>query len=132
MTLAASKAGLYYAGVCAPNSEWGTLKVSGYGSVFAKIADGQISGGTSDKYAETNFSVYPNPTTGVFRLDIQDASFLNNETNLTVVNLLGEIVLSQDVDAASTSLNLENQPAGVYFLYVRTASGTSTQKIIKE
>ncbi|MFM9945118.1 MAG: T9SS type A sorting domain-containing protein [Bacteroidia bacterium] len=130
LALAANGTSVYFAGVCSPTSEWGTLSTPRYGSVFAKI-DGTSSGEIRFENSKTGISVYPNPSTGIFTLDIRNSAVLLN-SKLSIVNTLGEIVFQADVKEQLTNLNLEWFPKGIYFLQVSTDKGITTKKLIVE
>ncbi|MBL7815103.1 MAG: T9SS type A sorting domain-containing protein [Saprospiraceae bacterium] len=72
---------------------------------------------------KTVFSVYPNPTNGIVNVVNQSDS----ETQIEVLNSLGEIVLKTDT-AMSTTLNLTHLSAGIYV--IRTSNG-DIQRIVK-
>ena len=73
-----------------------------------------------------DFTIYPNPTSGV--LNIAHPSITDG--NIEVRNISGAIVHTQKVGSNSSVLNL-NVVAGLYFVTVETAKGvTSTQKVI--
>lgn len=128
MALTSSTAGVYFGGVCAPSSEWGTLKVTGYGSVFAKIEDGTNQGGIKNSKITEIISVYPNPSRGIFNLNLKNI----NEGNISIVNTLGEIVYQSEVNNQSSVLDLSNYPKGIYFLQLKTRDSLITAKLATE
>ena len=73
--------------------------------------------------------VYPNPSKGVFNLDLK-----SQVKNITVVNALGAIIYEENIDAASTvtskSIDLSNYTNGVYFINVSDNTGSSSYKVI--
>ncbi|MFO7935655.1 MAG: T9SS type A sorting domain-containing protein, partial [Bacteroidales bacterium] len=80
---------------------------------------------SSTKINENNndFAVYPNPSSG----NITISSPVNIE-HLLVYNQLGVLCQSKfNVNAGSTIVTLEK--SGLYFLLVKTSSGTITKKI---
>jgi hypothetical protein len=76
-----------------------------------------------------NLTAHPNPTTGLFTIDLGQEY---NNIAATIRNTLGQIISTQNY-ISTRQFNLEiNQPAGVYFVEVRTKTGLSkTLKIIK-
>ncbi len=62
-----------------------------------------------------NEMVYPNPFTD--KIQIQTAS--SNESNLTLINQVGQVVLSSTF-VKQTTLNTENLPSGLYFIQVNS------------
>jgi Secretion system C-terminal sorting domain len=73
--------------------------------------------------------VYPNPSKGIFNLDLK--SQINN---ITVVNTLGAIIYEENIDKSSTettkSIDLSNYTNGVYFINVSDDNGSSNYKVI--
>lgn len=73
-------------------------------------------------------SIYPNPTNGLFMVNIND---FNNAT-LTVIDVLGKAVLNQNITSASTPVNLTGYNKGVYFVKVESNNGNTIKKIVIE
>lgn len=128
MALASSTTGVYFGGVCAPSSEWGTLKTTGYGSVFARIENGTAPGAVKRIDSEATFYVFPNPSNGIFHLNLKNT----NKCNLTLINNLGEVINKFEVYNQTVTLDLSNYPKGIYLLQLNTESGLTTKKIILE
>lgn len=63
---------------------------------------------------ELNMSIYPEPSTGIFNLNIGQPL----PVRLKVFNLLGECVHQQTGSTSIHEINLSNQPNGLYFLQV--------------
>lgn len=71
----------------------------------------------------SDFTVYPNPSKGVFE-------FSEKVMNITAFDMSGKLVKSQN--KASTKLDLSNLPNGSYLIRGTTESGKSfTRKVIK-
>jgi hypothetical protein len=76
-------------------------------------------------------TVYPNPTTGIFTINNVETQLTS--CNLEIYNLLGEKVYSSRIQHPISSINISNQPSGVYFLKIIDLDGSSVvKKIIKE
>lgn len=73
--------------------------------------------------------VYPNPTKGVFTID-----FKSEIKNIKVVNILGEVVYNENIDAANAEttkkIDLSNFTNGVYIVNVSNDKGESSYKIV--
>lgn len=73
--------------------------------------------------------VYPNPSKGVFNLDLK-----SQVKNITVVNMLGAIIYEENIEANTTlttkSIDLSNYTNGVYFINVSDDTGSSSYKVI--
>ncbi len=71
-------------------------------------------------------NVYPNPSTGIFNVD------LHNVNTIKVLNTLGALVYQEkvNVDETKTTLDLSSFGNGIYFIAVTNDKGTTNKKII--
>ncbi|MGP8214724.1 MAG: T9SS type A sorting domain-containing protein [Bacteroidia bacterium] len=76
-----------------------------------------------------SITVYPNPSSnGVFTVQWSEVS---GQSSAEVYNVLGEKVYSQlTIHNSQFTINLENQPSGVYFVKVTSNTSTQTVKLI--
>lgn len=79
-------------------------------------------------------SAYPNPANDVLNLNLTLTN--NEECLITMTNMLGQVVLSQNNTVAAgfstVQLNTSNLQAGVYFVNVTAAGSTATSKVVVE
>tara|TARA_B100000809_G_C15117168_1_gene522909 strand:- start:1297 stop:2550 length:1254 start_codon:yes stop_codon:yes gene_type:complete len=76
-----------------------------------------------------NLSLYPNPTTGSFTIDLGETK---QDIKATLINGLGQVVYSKEI-ASTNSFTIElDSPKGFYFLRLETQGDVITKKIIKE
>jgi hypothetical protein len=75
-------------------------------------------------------SVFPNPGTGSYTLRDKKQNLIGS--TLTVMNVLGEVVLSKQISEESTMFDLTEYSSGIYFVNVNSVDGTLSQKIIKK
>ena len=68
-------------------------------------------------------SIYPNPTNGLLNINA------NGLQHITITNLMGQIVYSQDVDTDFITVNMNQFGNGFYMVRIETANGTSLQKV---
>lgn len=83
--------------------------------------------------AASDFEIAPNPTSGL--VTIQWLELTGENVHAELLDISGRIINRYDEDAFSGILNLqlENQPAGLYFVRVYSESGhQSVQQLIKE
>jgi hypothetical protein len=80
--------------------------------------------GIEENEAE-NFSIYPNPATNL--VNIESASPISS---IRIINYTGQVVYNQNVSGSNVQVNTGDFPAGVYFVNIRTAEGTTTQKLL--
>jgi hypothetical protein len=51
---------------------------------------------------------------------------------VSVLNLLGQMVNTYSVNGDELEINLENQPSGVYFIQIMSGEKQTVKQIIKE
>src|SRR6185312_5020783 len=83
----------------------------------------------SEVSAATSIKVYPNPSNGVFNVEI---SSITGNPQIAVFNVLGQEVYTSRLTGTQTTLNLVAQPKGIYLYRVINENGTpvSTGKIV--
>ncbi len=75
----------------------------------------------------TNVQIWPNPTQDL--LNIIDDEVINN---ITVSNLIGQIIINKDYNTCNIQLNLHQLPQGIYIVKLKSNEETSIAKIIKQ
>ena len=74
-----------------------------------------------------NVKVYPNPSSGIFQLQIQE------EVQLEVYDLMGKMVLQKNVQAGAAFFDLSQYASGIYILKATNVfEDTIVSKIVKE
>lgn len=92
---------------------------------------GQIGVGIKENQQVTIVNAYPNPTKGI--INIESAVSINNNVKVQILNLLGQILLEENIDTSQHTFNIQNFTNGLYFLKIFIEGKLiSTQKIIKE
>ena len=77
---------------------------------------------------EINVSVYPNPTTGLFRIQNTGSKIQSVE----VYDVFGKLISSTEVNDNDVTIDVSNYTKGVYFTRIRTENGTVTKKVVKQ
>jgi hypothetical protein len=74
-------------------------------------------------------SIYPNPTTGKFTLDLKGVG----AATVQVHDMYGKSILAamESVDP-SMVLDLSNHPSGIYFVTVQSAQGSKTLRVVRQ
>jgi hypothetical protein len=75
-------------------------------------------------FDNNSFSFYPNPTSGILTL-----SYSASITNVTVFNLIGQMVLDSKTNMSEVQIDLSSLTSSTYFVKVGTVDGDS--KVIK-
>jgi subtilisin-like proprotein convertase family protein len=88
--------------------------------------------GISEASAENSVSVYPNPTSGMFTLVYDNASF--TEIRINIVDLQGKLVYSSLDQNNSVQFNkqiaLDGIAKGIYYIKLETGSSVTMKKLI--
>jgi len=74
------------------------------------------------------FTIYPNPTNGIFTIELGAVS----DYDVTVNNILGQIVFSTITNGMNTSIDLSSFDKGIYTVELKDENSTYTEKIIVE
>lgn len=98
------------------NNSFGTFQVSAY--------DASLSAGS---FNNSNFLIYPNPVK-----DMLNISYSSEISYVRVVNMLGQEVISRDINATSTQLDMSHLSAGAYLVTVSSGDALKTLKVIKQ
>ncbi|KAB2917340.1 MAG: PKD domain-containing protein [Bacteroidetes bacterium] len=106
-----------------------TLKISDNGCSSTTTKEVKINVmGTENVSNEGMFEAYPNPVSSTLNIKLTGAQTANT---IKVLNMLGQQVLVHTVTDATQNtfaLDLSNETAGVYFVYVTTENGTYNTK----
>lgn len=89
----------------------------------------QVCSGIEDVINGEFVEVFPNPSTGVFSLDLRDV--MSNNNTITVTDLNGKQVFNQERVAGNSvfNLNLNSVAEGIYLLQVTTEETTLINKL---
>ena len=81
----------------------------------------------SDSFDNNSFVAYPNPVKDVFNV-----SYTSEISSVRVMNLLGQEVLSRDVNATSTQIDMSQVSTGAYIVNVTVGDTIKTIKVVKQ
>lgn len=93
-------------------------------AVTGSFTTSAVSG--TDSFGKNGFVVFPNPANTL--INVQAGASISQ---LTLVNLLGQTVLTQSANGTQAQLNLAGVAAGTYILQVTSGDRTSAVKVIK-
>jgi hypothetical protein len=77
---------------------------------------------------ETGVSIYPNPSTGIFTIKLED----EKNSTIEVYNIIGEKIFSLKTQNESTLIDLTDQPRGMYILKIIGSKQSFNERIIKQ
>jgi type IX secretion system substrate protein len=76
-------------------------------------------------------TIYPNPSNGMFTLELSGVAKDAKTLNISLYNMLGEKVLEiTNVSPSSQSMDVSALSNGTYFVKVRSDNGHYTKKIM--
>ncbi len=78
--------------------------------------------------ASQSVKIYPNPTSKQIQIDVLNAGW----EQASLSNALGQVVLSQPIQKGHNTMDLVTLPTGLYYLQVRGAAGSITEKLQKQ
>ncbi len=83
--------------------------------------------------AVIEINVFPNPSNGIFQLNVNT----NKQDNYTleVKDVLGRVIYSSALVSSGnykTTIDLQEQPTGIYFVSVSSSNGNRVIKVVKE
>ena len=84
-----------------------------------------ISTGSEEKWIELNYKVYPNPTTDIVTLNVENRH--SEMMKYTLISVDGKVILSENISSEKTDIPMQTCTNGIYFLNVSDAQN----KIIK-
>jgi uncharacterized repeat protein (TIGR03803 family) len=98
----------------------GTTYENKYGAIFKYEL---TTTGINDTHAANDFSVYPNPAASQLTIKV------NQQAQIKIVNILGEVVKTETVIGAST-IDVSNLTAGVYIVKISDGRTTKQSSVI--
>lgn len=73
-------------------------------------------------------SISPNPTNGLVTINVANGA----SSKLQILDLTGKILVDKILQERTSEVNIENLSAGVYLFKIKTATGETVKRIIKE
>ena len=94
---------------------------------------GSGAGITQIKDESGKVRVYPNPSNGIFQVEIT-SNQSENTNRIEIYNVFGERIYQSIINSNSSEINLSGKPMGVYFYRVLTNMGSlvGEGKLVKE
>lgn len=115
-----------FRGVTGPG-QLGDIAIDDF-EIFSVTGTQQLSAGAM------NVSVFPNPNSGLFTLQIKDSK--PGDVHLHITDIMGKAVYDSQIQSSGMpvthQIDLGGLPSGIYFLLVRTSDGLSQKKIVKQ
>ncbi|WP_158592549.1 T9SS type A sorting domain-containing protein [Flavobacterium sp. 102] len=78
-------------------------------------------------FDDASFSFYPNPTSGIVNI-----SYASQITNITVINMMGQVIQERNTNENQVQIDLSSLPASTYFVRVESDGNSKMIKVIKQ
>jgi len=127
-------------GICCDDGDGALVIRDEFGTVYLE-SDGQYGEGLTSEFclagvsvperATPSIRVVPNPSTGLFRMDL---SKMEGPVRISVADLVGRIIKNSSLinGTASALLDLSDEPSGAYVLVIDHAGGRAAQRLVVE
>src|SRR5690606_30254581 len=102
-----------------PQSPWATVPFKTWPLGVGSVAN-----------SEAGIAAYPNPATGVLKVEV--GGTIGKDAGLQLTDVTGKVVVVEGVSANSTTLNISTLPSGIYMLKYRDDVRTETIKVTKQ
>jgi len=117
----------FYASVMAANNDGGT---SGDKVYTVNLAVPEQSVGVTESNLSNALAIFPNPSNGIFQITT-GTSEISANSSYEIYNSTGKLVCQSQLSNTNTSIDLNNQPAGIYYVKVINGANIQSGKVIK-
>ncbi len=118
----------YYA-----NREYGDyyVSVNEGGECWAQsdVFKAELASGIDD-LSNDDVKIYPNPSAGLFKVSLGNK--ISDELNVRVVNILGNIVLSQINNTTDFDVDISSLTNGIYYISISSKDEVIIKKVVKQ
>ena len=81
---------------------------------------------SNETFTTSQIKMYPNPSTGIVTIDSKDVV-----DSIAVINVLGQTVMSKEINSASFTLDISDLNAGQYFIQLNSNNNKVVKKLFK-
>lgn len=94
-----------------------------------KLNSLSLQGISENSITENLFSVYPNPSPGIFNINFSGT----HKTAISIYDVFGNCIMKRDfINSTDANINLSGQSKGIYFMEIADEKGKEVKKIILE
>lgn len=106
-----------------------TLYVSDSPARLRRIVFDNVSSSAFEaKFSLPEIVVYPNPSNGIFKVDLSELKF--NEGFIKVSDVMGRIIFEEKISPKMVNINLSQALPGHYFLIVSCKEFSASKKLV--
>lgn len=95
---------------------------------FSETANFCLSDASINELPNNNFTVYPNPSNGIFNVTLNEA--IAGNYTVSVLDITGRVILENVENNEEFSMDLSGAAAGTYTVSIQTANGTMTKRVV--
>lgn len=96
---------------------------------YKLVDDGSVSINEPD-LASVKLSLYPNPTTGLLNIQLQEP--VRRKARLELYNEMGQMLATKELSTAASQLSMAELPAGLYLVKVINGDSSRYEKIVHQ
>jgi len=89
-----------------------------------------VLGTSINAIPNTNLTIFPNPSTGIFTIDLDGLQ--TTITEMKVYDIAGRCILNQPFANLQNMIDLNNSPTGIYYLHLKTVNGIIVEKLMRK
>ena len=123
---------IYYADADDEVTESNETNNTNYGAIEI-LSTGE---GIDNQLYSDNIRIYPNPSDGSFTIEVNNAisGISEDEHIIEVYNFIGEVILTEKIEFISCkyTINMYNQPQGIYVIKLQNSKATIYKTIVIE
>ncbi|MDA9563055.1 T9SS type A sorting domain-containing protein [Flavobacteriales bacterium] len=91
------------------------------------VGERVISAVIEKDISQLEVHLFPNPTRGQFTIEVNE---LAEDANVTITNLLGEVLVNKSLETKKMELDLASESVGVYMIMIKNGDFTTTKKLV--
>ncbi|MFM9946137.1 MAG: SBBP repeat-containing protein [Bacteroidia bacterium] len=110
----------------------GKFNLTSYGNHALFINKmGEGTGSTKEFIKKSNFKIYPNPSSGILNIDLENLN--NSNIKIQIINSIGQIMLEQTTKSQHSQFDIKDLSNGLFLVKVMDGNSILTfQRIIKQ
>lgn len=108
-----------YVYACALSGQWSKY----YGKKINAV-------GVNEYEKNNEITIFPNPSSSKITIDLSNILFLDEKSNISLKNALGQIILITSFNSKQTEIDVSKLIEGIYFIELNTVNGVFNKKVV--
>lgn len=128
-SVCADPSGVAYAtGSLLSGGTFGSTSLTGYDRTDAFLTKITTFVGINETAGADSFHIYPNPGTGIFNIQYDEA--FGKKTEINIYNYIGELIYQTNSITSDFKLDLSKEQKGMYLVQLKSDKNTLLEKIV--